>query len=154
MNTTFQEAAMTRFRIWVLWTMMLAVAGSGAVLANQAASPFKGSGGNSFTGGSGNTVTASGSGHATHLGDYTRTEALTFTSPVDFTGWVVFVAANGDELRCEMTGQFVSAVEAAGTYIIIGGTGRFAQATGQAEFSASLTSPGTFDVTFDGDLDK
>ncbi|HVQ42020.1 MAG TPA: hypothetical protein VMS54_07435 [Vicinamibacterales bacterium] len=144
---------MTRFRIWVLGTLMLAVTGSGAVLANQAV-PFKGNGTNSFTGGSGNTVTASGSGQATLLGEYTRTEALTFTSPVDFTGWVVFVAANGDELRCDMTGQFVSATGAVGTYVITGGTGRFANATGQAEFRASLTSPGTFDVTFDGTVDR
>ena len=51
MNSTFQEVAMTRFRMWALGTMMLAVAGSGAVLANQAAVPFKGQGANSFTGG-------------------------------------------------------------------------------------------------------
>ena len=145
---------MTRFRIWVLVTMMLAVAGSGAALAHQAAVPFKGKGANSFTGGSGNTVTASGSGQATHLGEYTRTEALTFTSPVDFTGWVVFVADNGDELRCDMTGHFVSATGAVGTYLIVGGTGRFTNATGQAEFSATLTSPGTFNVTFDGTVDR
>ena len=145
---------MTRVQIWVLGTMMLVVAGSGAGLANQAAVPFKGGGANSFTGGNGNTVTASGAGQATHLGTYTRTEALTFTSPVDFTGWVVFVAANGDELHCDMTGQFVSATGAVGTYVIVGGTGRFANATGQAEFSAFLTSGATFDVTFDGTIDR
>lgn len=147
---------MTRFRIriWVLGTMILALAGSGAGLANQVAVPFSGGGSNSFTGGNGNTVTASGSGQATHLGHYTRTEALTFTSPVAFTGWVVFVAANGDELRCDMTGHFVSDTDAVGTYTIVGGTGRFADATGQAEFSASLTSETTFDVTFDGTVDR
>ena len=57
---------MTRFQTLVLGTMMLAVAGSGAVAANQAADPFKGGGANGFTGGNGNTVTASGSGQATH----------------------------------------------------------------------------------------
>ena len=69
-------------------------------------------------------------------------------------GWVVFVAANGDELRCDTTGQFISATEAIGTYVIVGGSGRFAHATGHAQFSASLTSGGTFDVTFDGTVDR
>jgi len=145
---------MTRFRIWVLGTMMLAVATSGAVLANPAANPFKGGGKNTITGGGGGTLTASGSGQATHLGNYTRTEALTFSSPVDFTGWVRFVAADGDELRCDTTGQFVSVTEAVGTYVITGGTGRFAHAAGVAQFSAVLTSAGTFDVTFDGTVDR
>jgi hypothetical protein len=144
---------MTRFRIWLAGTMVLAVAASGVVLANQA-DPFKGGGKNTITGGSGGTLTAVGSGEATHLGNYTRTEALTFSSPVDFTGGVSFIAANGDELRCDTTGQFISATEAIGTYVIVGGTGRFAHATGHAQFSAALTSAGTFDVTFDGAVDK
>ena len=75
---------MKRFRICVLGFALLMLAG-GVVRANQPAPPFKGSGTNSITGGGGGGLTASGTGNATHLGNYTRDETLTFTSPVAFT---------------------------------------------------------------------
>lgn len=145
---------MTRFQTLAVGTVILALAAGGAVRADDARRPFEGRGTNTITGASGPTLTATGSGQATQLGRYTRTEALTFSSPVDFTGWVVFVAANGDELRCDMEGQFFSASDAFGTYTIVGGTGRFANATGFAQFKASLTSASSFDVVFDGTLER
>jgi hypothetical protein len=82
-------------------------------------------------------VDGSGSGRATHLGNYT----ITFEYVVnldDFTaiGSVHFVAANGDSLFAEIvesqgtvpTDEGISFLES--TYDITGGTGRFAGARG------------------------
>jgi len=81
-------------------------------------------------------VDAIGSGNATHLGHYT----VTYQFVVDTTngsgiGSAHFIAANGDSLFTEITGQgspgpennVASIVE---TQTITGGTGRFANATG------------------------
>ena len=81
-------------------------------------------------------VDASGSGKATHVGRFT----VTYESEVNLltaagNGSVHFIAATGDSLFAEGTGQasptenpdVASIVE---TYSITGGTGRFAGATG------------------------
>jgi len=94
-------------------------------------------------------LTASGSGKASHLG------AITFTAPHDFdlvNGTYVsnaFVrAANGDILHLVTLGQFINAVDSIGTWTAVGGTGRFAGATGSGtalnlNFGASITFTGT-----------
>jgi hypothetical protein len=53
-----------------------------------------------------------------------------------------------------MSGGFVSATDAVGTYTIAGGTGRFADATGGVDFTASLVDPFPFNVAFQGTLDN
>ncbi len=81
-------------------------------------------------------VTASGSGEATHLGRYTVNYQVEVNIPtLAGVGSAQFVAANGDRLFAEGSGQatetgtpgVVTIVE---THTITGGTGRFAGASG------------------------
>ena len=76
------------------------------------------------------------SGHGTHLGDFdeTLTHFLDFAT-MQFSGFAVFTAANGDTFRTEFSGQLFPTDDADWlsfevTHIIVGGTGRFAGATG------------------------
>jgi hypothetical protein len=76
-------------------------------------------------------LTASGPASCNHLG------TGTFVAPHDFdlaAGTYIsdaFVrAANGDILHIVSNGQFTSAVDSICTWTIVGGTGRFANATG------------------------
>jgi len=92
-------------------------------------------------------------GNATHLGQFTRRELVSFTGPGTVEGRIVFVASNGDELNVDFEGQFVSANDAVGTYTITGGSGRFSHATGSAVFAASTPDFLHVSVTFDGTID-
>jgi hypothetical protein len=89
-------------------------------------------------------VTTFGGGQATHLGKFT------FVSPhlsglKDFSidGTQTFTAANGDKLEAELVGALHPVVDETGHVFlvgdvagtIVGGTGRFANATGEFTFS-------------------
>jgi hypothetical protein len=123
-----------------------------------ASRPFKGHAEGMVTG-----VTLTGfileyTGQATHLGQFTRTEEVSLNPDTGaFEGTIVFTAANGDQLWVEFTGQFTSATTAEGIYTIVGGTGRFTDATGTANFEAStaLSPEGALlaAVTFEGTID-
>ena len=65
-------------------------------------------------------------GNATHLGKFSRREFL-FINDDGFTfqGFMIFTAANGDELCLDFEGMFISETDAIGTYTFTGGTGRF-----------------------------
>jgi hypothetical protein len=82
-------------------------------------------------------VDGSGSGNATHLGRYTVTyESEVYIPTLMGSGSAHFIAANGDRLRTDVTGQanptedpdVLSIVE---TFTIVGGTGRFDGASGE-----------------------
>jgi len=100
-------------------------------------------------------LTASATGQATHLGRFTRTETITADlSTGTFTGTLVFIAANGDQLKASMTGHFTSPTgdSAEGTYVFTGApTGRFQNASGQAAFVVTSDGAG-FHVTFNGSI--
>jgi len=93
-------------------------------------------------------LTASGSGSANHMGN------VTFVAPHDFnliTGTYVsdayVSASNGDILHIVSLGQFINAVDSVATWTIVGGTGRFVNATGSGtgvnlNFGASITFTG------------
>jgi hypothetical protein len=101
-------------------------------------------------------VEASGSGNATHLGLFTYTYEATVNLPTSTSvGTARFIAANGDTILAEFTGQghptghtsFI--VE---TFTITGGTGRFAGATGSFTLERLLdritgVTVGSFDGT-------
>jgi hypothetical protein len=85
----------------------------------------------------------SGTGEAEHLGRVTWTSHETATFCVDptnpslasVTGTMVIIAANGDQLTqtytTTVTADFTAGtLTATGTYVVAGGTGRFADATG------------------------
>ena len=119
--------------------------------------PFRGSVDITVTGAEptpdGLLLTGIGTGKATHLGKFTREEQLLLQADGTFTGTVVFTAANGDRLVVNTTGGFTSPTTAVGTYSIVDGTGRFANATGTASFRA-VTSDGVhFSLVFRGSID-
>jgi hypothetical protein len=92
-------------------------------------------------------------GNATSLGRFSRDETVLF-NPVTgtLTGVVVFTAANGDELHGAVEGGFVSPTTATGTYTFTGGTGRFANATGSADFVVTTPDGIHLTVEFEGTL--
>ena len=92
-------------------------------------------------------------GNASHLGKFARREFL-FINDDGFTfqGFMVFTAANGDELWLDFSGMFISATDAMGSYTFTGGTGRFDGATGEADFFASTPDFVNISVIFDGSI--
>ena len=92
-------------------------------------------------------------GHATRLGQFSREEVL-LLNPVAGTiaGTIVFTAANGDQLSGLVAGQFTSPGTVVGTYTFTGGTGRFKNAAGEADFSLSTPDGVNFTVDFHGSV--
>ena len=116
--------------------------------------PFKGRANGVITGielvGNALHLTGSATGQATHLGEFTRKECAVIEDGA-VEGSLVFVAANGDRLYATFSGGFISESTAVGTYTFTGGTGRFADATGEVNFVAVLDGL-DFAVLFDGDI--
>jgi hypothetical protein len=101
------------------------------------------------------------SGQATHLGRWTNQGTIQFTpipgTPLlTATGEVTFTAANGDTLTADIEGILdVSAVPFVGnaTFYWTGGTGRFENASGRADFVALNDPDGSFTFTCEGSID-
>ena len=97
-------------------------------------------------------------GEATHLGHWTNTGTIAF-DPIDpvtlvASGDVTFVAANGDELWMEFDGVLdLTTGLGTGTFVIVGGTGRFAGATGLTDLEIIQAPDGRFAFTLDGTID-
>ena len=125
--------------------------------------PFglSGAGNLTFTGGNpptGATLTASGV--ATHLGQWTSDGVLSFTpgsapNLILASGIQTFTAANGDELHATFTNAELNTTTgiATGVFIFIGGTGRFEEASGSADFVVMQDPSGPFEVTATGTID-
>jgi len=98
-------------------------------------------------------LTIHASGRSTLLGRFERVEELLLDPATGtFTGSIVFVAASHDELRVTMVGSFVSPTDAAGTYTVVGGTGRFEGASGSAAFEAFTPDGVQASVRFAGTI--
>lgn len=98
-------------------------------------------------------VTTTGTGEATYLGRFTRVATVLIRPDGSFEGSVVFTAANGDQLFADLVGGLTSPTTLAGTYTFTGGTGRFGDASGAADF-AGVTSDGIHvALTFAGTID-
>jgi len=92
-------------------------------------------------------------GQATHLGKFSREEVLLLNPNTGTaSGTIVFTAANGDQLHGTVAAQFTSPTTVVGTYTFTGGTGRFANATGDAGASLSTPDGVQFSVEFDGSV--
>lgn len=102
---------------------------------------------------------ATGSGTATHLGQwtvagnvkYTRDENGVFHS----SGEATVMASNGDKLQFQIDGILdpVAGVDQ-GVFYFVGGTGRFEGATGSANFVVTLNPlTGGFELTVVGKID-
>ena len=92
-------------------------------------------------------------GDATHLGRFSREETILFNPATGaLTGLIIFTAANGDQLSGTVEGGFITSGTATGTYTFTGGTGRFQNASGEADFSLSTSDGVHFTVEFEGSL--
>jgi hypothetical protein len=95
-------------------------------------------------------------GNSTLLGRFTATGVLAVAANgIDFSVSGTYTAANGDQIHFTSQGAFehplgtVDVNSGTGTAIITGGTGRFANATGNVLFSGILNADGTFKVQHD-----
>ena len=104
----------------------------------------------------------SASGHATHLGLFNETGELSFVPDPNnptlllVTGSVTFTAANGDQLDALIEDAVldVTTGQAAGIFRFIGGTGRFADASGTGDLVIDQNLlTGTFEGTAVGRID-
>ena len=92
-------------------------------------------------------------GNATSLGRFSRDETVLFNPLTgSLTGVIVFTAANGDQLFGTVEGGFVSPTTATGTYLFTGGTGRFVNATGSADFVVTTPDGIHLSVEFKGTI--
>lgn len=96
------------------------------------------------------------SGTATHLGKFFGEGQTVFTPNDDgtyaVTGSITFVAANGDELKSTFEGTLDPTTGlGTATFTYDGGTGRFSDAAGQADFIVVQDAPGEFNFSFTGE---
>ena len=107
-----------------------------------------------------------GSGKATHMGRTTDSGAVVL-SPPDAAGCYpnfnteTLTAANGDQLVLQWHDRACpigpTSFHSSGDWIVVGGTGRFADETGSGSFAGEADfgpdlSPGTFQLEFTGTL--
>ncbi|MFO0912082.1 MAG: hypothetical protein U0795_03945 [Pirellulales bacterium] len=100
-----------------------------------------------------------GCGVATHLGRYRETGNVQFAPTADpavvqITGSATLVAANGDHLVEQISGVLnLQTGAGVATMTFVGGTGRFATASGSATFALQLFPNGSFAYTGKGSID-
>ena len=99
-----------------------------------------------------------GSGTATHLGQWTVTGNVKYTPDANgvlhSSGDATITAANGDKVQIQIEGVLdpVAGMDQ-GLFHIVGGTGRFQGATGDANFVVQLNPlTGGFDLTVVGKI--
>jgi hypothetical protein len=99
-----------------------------------------------------------GSGTATHLGQWTVTGNVAYTPDANgvlhSSGDATITASNGDKVQIKIEGVLdpVAGMDQ-GLFHIVGGTGRFEGATGDANFVVQLNPPtGGFDLTVVGKI--
>ena len=99
-----------------------------------------------------------GSGTATHLGQWTVTGNVNYTPDANgvlhSSGTATITAANGDKVQIEIEGILdpVAGMDQ-GIFHIVGGTGRFENASGDANFVVQLNPlTGGFDLTVVGKI--
>jgi hypothetical protein len=149
-------------RQFVLVAAFVVSLGSVAVIATAAETPFKGTVNAVETG----TVVfptrfldREGTGTATYLGRYTEHITMQINLLTSHSiGAATFTAANGDTLTATVEGQATPAspgvLSIVEVYTITGGTGRFADATGNFTLESTLdTTTGASSGAFSGAID-
>ena len=152
---------MTRFTKIRTLTLMLFLL-LGTIPASAVERPFALNGAGVatlITDDAGNLIGAipTGSGTATHLGQWTVTGTVKYTPDngvLRSSGEATLTAANGDKLQFEIDGILdpVAAVDQ-GVFRFVGGTGRFEGASGSANFVVSINPlTGGFELTVVGKI--
>jgi hypothetical protein len=145
---------------------LLSVKGEGnsqQIGGGQISRPLKSSGSGTISyipGGCGEAslqLKSNGTGNSTALGSYTQTTTICLNPATgELLGPVVGVgiAANGDSLNYIFVGQGVDAATGFTyqNYIISGGSGRFANATGNITLLYSVRTPVNFSYTGEGTI--
>lgn len=152
-------------RFMKIRTLMLAIFMLlGTIPASAVERPFALSGtgvATLITDGSGHLIGAvpTGSGTATHLGQWTVSGTVHYTPDnngvLHSSGDATITAANGDKLQVQIDGILdpVAAMDQ-GVFRFVGGTGRFEGATGEANFVVSINPvTGGFSLTVVGKID-
>jgi hypothetical protein len=158
MNEVMDNAGMAstsrRGLLPLLALLPLAVAGIGANSASAAAAPavpFKADVSGSVSLGTG-AFTLAGQGKASHLGMTGYTGSGVFTGPLSDTLTETLTAANGDTLTilCQQVLEDLGngMLRGADEWTVIGGTGRFAGATGSGSGETFVHGLNTASVTF------
>jgi hypothetical protein len=143
----------------VLLTVVLLL-GALPVAATERPFALNGSGVAAFiTDGAGNIIGANvtGSGTATHLGSWTTSGTVNYAPPdengkIPSSGEATIIAANGDKLNVVLQGLFDPATGTdQGIFSFVGGTGRFAGASGSADFVVTVNpNTGGFELVMVG----
>ena len=100
-----------------------------------------------------------GGGVATHLGRYSEVGRVTFAPTrighiLAITGWATYTAANGDELRADISGLLdVTTGEITATLTYVGGTGRFVDASGSSVLVGQMLGGGAVQVAVLGNVE-
>jgi hypothetical protein len=99
-------------------------------------------------------------GHATHLGNYDEVGSVTAMTPTETTGvfkiegWAIHTAANGDQLFENFTGYLdFNTGSVTATITFVGGSGRFADATGTGTLSGQILGDGAIEFAGEGTID-
>ena len=152
---------MKRFsKIRTLLPMLFLLLGTVPVSAVERPFALRGTGvATLITDEAGNLVGAipTGSGTATHLGQWTVTGKVKYTPEngvLKSSGEATITASDGDKLQVEIDGILdpIAAVDQ-GVFHIVGGTGRFEGATGEANFVVSINPlTGGFELTLVGKI--
>jgi hypothetical protein len=104
----------------------------------------------------GNHYIRAGSGQATQLGEFTEINEFKTKggNPIVFYGVATLTGANGDSLVIAWVNSPVGENHFEGTYLIVGGTGRFEGASGSGTMSVDFHPDDlTTDQVFDGTID-
>jgi hypothetical protein len=87
---------------------------------------------------------------ATHMGKGTRTE-IAFIGGGNIYGTQIWTAANGDQIFVDFVATITAPFTSEGVYTFVGGTGRFENASGEADFIA-IGGFSDLSVFFEGTL--
>jgi hypothetical protein len=122
--------------------------------------PFNGSGSGTFTDTSPTTVLITGTGHYDHLGATKLRFPSTITGQAECGGFTAteqdtYTGANGDNVFLTVHDKICPSsipneFQLTGSFVITGGTGRFADASGSGTVSASVTFTSATSGTFAG----
>lgn len=139
----------SRWRLLILGSLLVGALSLAAAAAagNDQLRPMKGSCVASFVFTGPNVMTLSGTCLLTHLGFTSWTGTQTVSAPVNgvqqMVNDTVYTAANGDQLRMHFVGAATqtgaTTLTFAGTETYTGGTGRFAEASGESSLIGGAT---------------